>query len=88
LILVQLKLLNGYGLSPLAVRRFDRADMFAFAAHDDDAPASELGGFFERDTPRHAGKIMAADRKGESASGFTDRAKGRSFRFSEPASFC
>src|SRR5262249_18488926 len=29
-----------HGLSPLAIRRFDRAYMLAFAAHDDDAPAS------------------------------------------------
>src|SRR5262249_35606755 len=50
LVLVQLELLDGYGLGPLAIRRFDSADMFAFAAHDDDAPASELGRLFERDT--------------------------------------
>jgi len=35
--LVQLKLLDGDGLSPLAIRRFDRAEIFAFAA-DDDGP--------------------------------------------------
>src|SRR5262249_55430084 len=40
LVLIQLELLDGHGFSSLAVRRFDRADMFAFAAHDDDAPAS------------------------------------------------
>jgi len=39
LILVQLELLDGNGLGSLAIRRFDRADMFALAAHDDDAPA-------------------------------------------------
>src|SRR5215470_4829207 len=35
LILVQLELLDGRRFSPLAIRCFDRADMFAFAAHDD-----------------------------------------------------
>src|SRR5262249_13937561 len=28
----------------LAIRRFDRTDMFALAADDDDAPAPKLGG--------------------------------------------
>jgi hypothetical protein len=45
LIVVQLELFDGYGLiSPLAIRRFHRAQIFALAADDDDAPASELGG--------------------------------------------
>jgi len=47
LILVQVKLFDGHSLSSLAIRRFDRAYMFAFAAHDDHAPASELGGLEE-----------------------------------------
>jgi len=51
LVLVQLELLDGHSLSSLAIRRFNRADMFAATAHDDDAPASQLG---------------AADRKNES----------------------
>src|SRR5262245_49196335 len=38
LAMVQIKLLDGHRLSSLAIRRLDRADMFAFAAHDDDAP--------------------------------------------------
>ena len=45
MILVQVKLLDGYGVGALAIRlRFDRADMFALAAHDDDAPASQIAG--------------------------------------------
>ena len=43
LVLVQVKLLDGCRLGSLAIGRFDRADMFAFAAHDDDAPASQFG---------------------------------------------
>jgi len=39
LVLVQLELLDGHSLGSLAIRRFDRADVFALAAHDDDAPA-------------------------------------------------
>src|SRR5262249_52971257 len=35
LVLVQVELLDGNGFRHLAIRRFDRADMFAFAAHDD-----------------------------------------------------
>src|SRR5262249_33969720 len=64
LVLVQLELLDGRRLSALPISRFDRTDMFAFAAHDDDVPASELGELFERDASRHAGKIMAADAEG------------------------
>jgi hypothetical protein len=41
LVLVQIKLLDGHGLSLLPIGRFDRAEVFAFATHDDDAPASE-----------------------------------------------
>jgi hypothetical protein len=33
----------GYGLSSLAIRRFDRTGIFASAAHDDDASASQIG---------------------------------------------
>jgi hypothetical protein len=40
LVLVQVELLDGRGLSALAIGRFDRAEIFAFAADDDDAPAS------------------------------------------------
>jgi len=38
LVIVQLELLDGDGLSPLAIRRFDRAEVFPFAADNDDAP--------------------------------------------------
>jgi hypothetical protein len=61
------KLLDGDGLGPLAVRRFDRAEIFAATAHDDDAPASQVGGLFGIGTPGHADKIVAAEREGESA---------------------
>jgi hypothetical protein len=44
LVLVQVELLDGRGLSALAIGRFDRAEIFAFAADDDDAPASKIGG--------------------------------------------
>src|SRR6201989_589025 len=44
LIVVQSEQLDGSGLSPLAIRRFNRAEIFAFAADDDDAPASQIGG--------------------------------------------
>jgi hypothetical protein len=42
LILVQIKLLDGYGLSSLAIGRLNRAEIFG-TAHDDDAPAPQLG---------------------------------------------
>ena len=41
LVLVQCKQLDG--LSLLAIGRFDRAEIFAATAHDDDAPAPQLG---------------------------------------------
>jgi hypothetical protein len=44
LVVVQGKQLDGNGLGPLSVERFDIAEKFAAAAHDDDAPASQLGG--------------------------------------------
>ena len=68
--MVQVKQLDGYGLGPLAIGRFDRAEMFAPMAHDDDAPASELsgGGPLSGDlSGRHGGKIIGAEREGESA---------------------
>ena len=65
LVVVQLELLDGDGLSPLAIRRFNRAEIFALAADDDDAPASQVGGFFGIGTLGHTGKIMAAKREGE-----------------------
>jgi hypothetical protein len=37
-------MLDGRRLSPLAIRRFDRAEIFTLAADDDDAPASQIGG--------------------------------------------
>jgi hypothetical protein len=43
LVVVQRKLLDGHSLSSLAIGRLDRAEIFAFAAHDDDAPASQFG---------------------------------------------
>jgi hypothetical protein len=51
----------------LAIGSLDRADIFAAAAHKDDAPASQVGGLFGIGTPGHASKIMAAEREGESA---------------------
>jgi len=53
LVLIQLELLDSYRFRPLAVRRFDRADMFAFAAHDDDTPATQIGGLLGMGTPGH-----------------------------------
>jgi hypothetical protein len=50
-----------------------RAEIFAFAADDDDAPASQIGGLFGIGTPGHAGKIMAAEREGESAANAANR---------------
>jgi hypothetical protein len=67
LVVVQRKLLDGYGLSPLAIGRFDRAEIFATASHDGDASASQVGGLFGIGTPGHASMIMAAEREGESA---------------------
>src|SRR5262249_26768501 len=43
LVLVQLELLDGYGLALSRSGASTVPIMFAFAAHDDDAPASELG---------------------------------------------
>jgi hypothetical protein len=65
-VIVQVKLLDGYALSLLAIGRLDRAEMFATAAHDGDAPASQIGGLFGIGTPRHAGKIMGTTPEGES----------------------
>ena len=43
---IQLKVLDGRSLSPLfAIGRFNRAEIFALAADDEDAPASELNLF-------------------------------------------
>jgi hypothetical protein len=67
LVLVQIKLLDGYGLGPFVIRRFDRPEIFATAAHDDDAPASDVCGPFGIGTSGHIGKIMAVEREGESA---------------------
>jgi hypothetical protein len=67
LVIIQRKLLDGHSLSPLAIWRFDRAEIFAATADDDDAPASQVGGLFRIGTPGHASKIMAAEREGESA---------------------
>jgi hypothetical protein len=50
--LVQVELLEGHSFGPLAIRRFDRAEIFAFAADDDDAPASQ--GLRGRGTPGYA----------------------------------
>jgi len=61
LALVQVKLLDGYSLSPLAIRRFDRAEVFAAAADDEDAPASESCGLLRIGTPGHGGKIIGAE---------------------------
>ena len=44
LVVIQRKVLDGYGFGPLAIRRFDRAEIFALAADEDDAPASQIGG--------------------------------------------
>jgi hypothetical protein len=68
LVLVQVKLLDGYGLGALAIGRFDRAEVFAAAAYDDDAPASQIGELFGVGTPGHVGKIMAAGEECESPS--------------------
>jgi hypothetical protein len=43
LILVQIKLLDRYSLGLFAIGCFNRA-VFAAAAHDGDAPASQIGG--------------------------------------------
>jgi hypothetical protein len=42
LILAQVKLLHGHSLSSFAIRRFDRAEIFAFAADDDDAASRDI----------------------------------------------
>jgi hypothetical protein len=60
----KVKLLDGYALGSLAIGRFDRAEIFAAATHDDDAPT--LGGLFGMGTPGHTGKIVAAGRASES----------------------
>jgi hypothetical protein len=49
--------LDGDGLSTLAIRRFDRAHIFALAADDDNAPASEIRVLFGTDTLGHSGDI-------------------------------
>jgi len=46
----------------------------AFAADDNDAPASQIGGLSGRGTPGHGGKIVAAGRDGESVACFSARA--------------
>jgi hypothetical protein len=51
-----IKLLDNYSLSPLAIGRLDRTEIFAAAAHDDDAPASQIGGLLGIGTPGHTGK--------------------------------
>jgi hypothetical protein len=61
LVLVQVKLLDGYGLGALAIGGFDRAEIFAAAADNDDAPASQFIGFLGWDTLGHGSKIMAAE---------------------------
>jgi hypothetical protein len=43
LVVAQRKLLDGYGLGHLAIGRFDRSEIFAAAADDDNAPASQIG---------------------------------------------
>src|SRR5262249_58602119 len=48
------------GLSSLAIRRFDRAEIFALAADDDDAPASQIGGLLGIGALGHGGQITAA----------------------------
>jgi hypothetical protein len=52
LVMVQSKLLDRHRFGPLAIGRFDRSEIFAPAADDDDAPASQIGGLFgiRRDT--------------------------------------
>jgi hypothetical protein len=37
---------DGYDLGSFAIGRFDRGEIFAAAADDDDAPASQIGGLF------------------------------------------
>jgi hypothetical protein len=64
-------MLDGRSLSPLAIGRFDRAEMFALGADEDDPPASELGGGWPLpcDLLRgHGGKIRAVKAECESAS--------------------
>jgi hypothetical protein len=41
-VLVQVEQLNRHSFGPLAIRRFHRAEIFALAADDDDAPASQM----------------------------------------------
>jgi hypothetical protein len=50
------RLHDGYSLSPLAIGEFNRAEIFAPAADDDDAPASEIRGLFVIGMAGHAGK--------------------------------
>ena len=42
---------DGYDLGSFAIGRFDRGEIFAAAADDDDAPASQIGGLFGVGTP-------------------------------------
>jgi hypothetical protein len=37
---------DGYDFGSFAIGRFDRGEIFAAAADDDDAPASQIGGLF------------------------------------------
>jgi hypothetical protein len=62
--MVQVKLLDGHSLASLAIGRLDRAEIFATAAHDDDAPA--LGGLFGIGAPDTPAKIMVVGRERES----------------------
>ena len=64
LVLVQIKLLEGYSLGPLAIRRFDRAEIRPCCARDDDAPASLIGRLSGIATPGHGGKITDATSAG------------------------
>jgi hypothetical protein len=43
--MIQIKQLNRQSLGSLAIGRFNRAEIFALAADDEDAPASELNLF-------------------------------------------
>jgi hypothetical protein len=67
MVLIQVELLDGYGLGPLAIGGFNRAEVLALAADDDDAPASQIDALGGIGTPRHGGKIIAPEAECESA---------------------
>src|SRR5262249_60354425 len=77
LVLAETKFSHGGDFGRLLIRCLDGAEIFATAAHDDDAPASQIGGLFGGDTPGHAGKITAGPGKsGVNISRTRDRLSG------------